>query len=146
MVKSTVRFPAPVVEEIESLVEEGHFESKSEFYRFATDYMLELIVEDYTPETIDFEDIKSEVLVETNGRSTPEDEVPFFDSVAMVRQYALRGNISDAEDFIDHQYTAGDRHALMLEELLNAYRQRYQVADTPRPVSDTETPSVDRSR
>ena len=130
MVKSTVRFPESVVEEIELLVEEGHFESKSEFYRFATDYMLELVVDDYDPETIDFEEIKAGVLPdEQPSRTSDEDheELPFFESVALVRQYVLRGNVSDAEDFIDHHYSAGSRHALLLEEFLNFYRSREQT-------------------
>ncbi len=137
MVKSTVRFPEPVVAEIETLVEEGHFESKSEFYRFATDYMLELVVDGYTPETIDFEEIKDDVLDDRMATAPDSDELPFFESAVIVRKYALRGNISDAEDFIDHHYTAGDREAMLLEELLNAYRQATTIKRTPGPTGDT---------
>lgn len=137
MVKSTVRFPEPVVAEIETLVEEGHFESKSEFYRFATDYMLELIVDGYTPETIDFEQIKDDVLGDRTAAATDPDELPFFESAVIVRKYALRGNVSDAEDFIDHHYTAGDREAMLLEELLNAYRQEDKIKSTPGAAADT---------
>ena len=52
MVKSTVRFPESVVGEIESLVEDGRFESKSEFYRFSTDYVLNQVLDDYDPEDL----------------------------------------------------------------------------------------------
>ena len=131
MVKSTVRFPEGVVEEIEALVEDGPFESKSEFHRFATDYMLQRLVEGYTPQTIDFEEIKTAALDE-EGPDEPAAELPFFESVVMVRQYALRGQISDAEDFIDHHYAPADRHALLLEEVLNAYRTD-DTAETPQP-------------
>ena len=49
MVKSTVRFPESVVGEIEALVEDGTFESKSEFYRFSTDYVLNQVLDEYEP-------------------------------------------------------------------------------------------------
>ena len=122
MVKSTVRFPEGVVDEIEALVDEGPFESKSEFHRFATDYMLERVVDGYTPQTIDFAEIKADTLEDGEDDQDTPAELPFFESVVMVRQYALRDQISDAEDFIDHHYSPADRHALLLEEVLNAYR------------------------
>lgn len=154
MVKSTVRFPESMVTEIEALVEEGHFESKSEFYRFATDYMLEQVADGYTPETIDFEEIKAEIF------PTPADEpaegdadqLPFFESAALVRKYVLRGNVTDAEDFIDHHYTAADPQALMLEELLRLYRTdrgptaRRAVPDPTHAPQEPSRPSADQSR
>ncbi len=144
MVKSTVRFPVEVVEEVETLVEEGHFESKSEFYRFATDYILDQVNEEYTPKTIDYDEIESELLENVGGPADDPDELPFFESTVIVRQYALRGNYSDAEDFIDHHYAAGDKHAMMLEELLNAYRQRPRVPKTPH--AEPEATAPDRTR
>jgi Arc/MetJ-type ribon-helix-helix transcriptional regulator len=125
MVKSTVRFPESVVDEIESLVEAEQFESKSEFYRFSSDYVLTQMVEDYDPTTIDYEAIRSEVMPEPDreiGADADADHPPFFESVSFVRKLALRGNFSDAEDFIDHQYTPSDRHAILLEEILQLYR------------------------
>jgi Arc/MetJ-type ribon-helix-helix transcriptional regulator len=125
MVKSTVRFPESVVDEIESLVEAEQFESKSEFYRFSSDYLLNQMVEDYDPATIDYEEIRSEVIPESEreiGSDGDADHPPFFESVSFVRKLALRGNFSDAEDFIDHQYTPSDRHAILLEEILQLYR------------------------
>lgn len=143
MVKSTVRFPESVVEEIEHLVEDGSFESKSEFYRFATDYMLEQLLTDYDPETIDYEAIKADVLPDAAdgdaATGAAETEVPLFESVAMVRQFVLRGRISDAEDFIDHQYTAGHPHAMLLEELLYLYRTREQP---PAPSLNSQSSGV----
>jgi Arc/MetJ-type ribon-helix-helix transcriptional regulator len=141
MVKSTVRFPESVVGEIESLVESGQFESKSEFYRFSTDYVLNQVVDDYEPETIDYEDIKAEVMPEAErelGGDAEADHPPFFESVAFVRKLALRGNFSDAEDFIDHQYAPSDRHAVVLEELLRLYRE--EAAPAPRETAPNREP------
>jgi len=126
MVKSTVRFPETVVDEIEALVDAGQFESKSEFYRFSTDYVLTQLVDTYEPETIDYEQIRADVLPEAKhalGTDAAADGPPFFESVSFVRKLALRGRFSDAEDFIDHQYVPGDRDAILLEELLRLYRQ-----------------------
>lgn len=125
MVKNTVRFHESVVKEIETLVEEGVFESKSEFSRFASEYVLEQILQGYEPHMVDFDQVKAEVLPEPRTIQTvddPEEGIPFFESAAIVRKYALRGNFQDAEDFIDHHYDAGQRDALMLEELLELYR------------------------
>lgn len=141
MVKSTVRFPESMVGEIESLVESGQFESKSEFYRFSTDHVLNQILDDYEPETIDYEDIKAEVMPRQErelGSDADADHPPFFESVSFVRKLALRGNFSDAEDFIDHQYVPSDRHAVVLEELLRLYRN--EAAAAPRGVAPEREP------
>ncbi|MDY6817737.1 MAG: transcriptional regulator [Halobacteriales archaeon] len=133
MVKSTVRFPEPVVTEIESLVDDGVFESKSEFYRFASEYVLTKISDDYDPQTFDFESIKDEVIPEPEMIQTDEDTgsgVPFLESLVIVRKYALRGEFSDAEDFIDHHYDPAERDALMLEEVLAMYREKEQSQET----------------
>jgi len=124
MVKSTVRFPESVAEAVESLVDEGEFESKSEFYRFSADYVLARARDGYEPETIDYDAIESAVLPDAErGSAGDADGPPFFESVAFVRKLALRGKFSDAEDFIDHQYVAGDRDAVLLEEILRLYRE-----------------------
>jgi len=143
MVKSTVRFPESVVGEIESLVEDGRFESKSEFYRFSTDYVLNQVLDDYEPETIDYREIKAEVMPEreqTLGAERDNEGPPFLESVSFVRKLALRGKFNDAEDFIDHQYAAGDRHAILLEEILRLYRsdRRRRAAPVER-----ERPELD---
>ena len=111
MVKSTVRFPESVVDDIESLVADEHFESKSEFYRFSADHVL-----DPEPER--------EI-----GADADADHPPFFESVSFIRKLALRGNVSDAEDFIDHQYTPSDHHAILLEEILRLYRSDTSPTD-----------------
>ncbi|CDK38627.1 lipoprotein [Halorubrum sp. AJ67] len=148
MVKSTVRFPEPVVEEIESLVEEGQFESKSEFYRFSADYVLSRTLDEYEPETIDYDAIEAEVIPAEErelGGDGDDDGPPFFDSVAFVRKLALRGKFSDAEDFIDHQYVPGDRHAVLLEEILQLYREDAATEDRP-PAPEHDPEPTTRSR
>ena len=130
MVKSTVRFSESTVEEIESLVEEGVFESKSEFYRFASEYILEQLSDSYEPSTVDFDDIKADVFPEDQIIESAEDResgLPFFESVATVRRFVVRGNPDDAEDFIDHHYATSSRDALLLEELLDLYCHQYGV-------------------
>jgi Arc/MetJ-type ribon-helix-helix transcriptional regulator len=148
MVKSTVRFPESVVGEIEALVEDGRFESKSEFYRFSTDYVLNQVLDDYEPETIDYREIKSEVMPErerTLGADDREEGPPFLESMSFVRKLALRGKFDDAEDFIDHQYAAGDRHAILLEEILRLYRsdRRRRTAPVER---EPQRPEFDDRR
>ncbi|OYR58828.1 hypothetical protein DJ83_14085 [Halorubrum ezzemoulense] len=148
MVKSTVRFPESVVEEIESLVDEGQFESKSEFYRFSADYVLSRTLDEYDPETIDYEAIESEVIPDadrTLGADEETDGPPFFESVAFVRKLALREKFSDAEDFIDHQYVPGDRHAVLLEEILRLYREDAASGDRA-PAGDPEPEPEQSSR
>jgi Arc/MetJ-type ribon-helix-helix transcriptional regulator len=143
MVKSTVRFPESVVGEIEALVEDGTFESKSEFYRFSTDYVLNQVLDEYEPETIDYEDIRAQVMPQTErelGGDADAEHPPFFESVAFVRKLALRGNFSDAEDFIDHQYVPGDRHAVVLEDILRLYRDEATPEPSREPRRAPEDP------
>ncbi len=144
MVKSTVRLSEDVVSEVESLVADGHFESKSEFYRFASDYVLEQLVDSYDPVSIDYEEIKQEIAPSATATDGPGDgDVPFFESVVVLRKYALRGNLSDAEDFIDHQYEPNHPHAIVLEDMLELYRSRAAEAEPRQP---PQPPVRDRHR
>lgn len=139
MVKNTVRFHRDVVDEIEGLVDDGVLESKSEFYRFASEYVLQRISEGYDPHMVDYDSVKAELgpddprTIGHEGGTNVDSEVPFLDSAAMIRKYAFRGNFADAEDFIDHHYEAGERDAMLLEELLDLYREsrRYGEVDAP---------------
>ncbi len=129
MVKNTVRFHEDVVDEIEGLVDDGVLESKSEFYRFASEYVLQRITEGYEPHMVDYDSVKAELgpdaprTIGADGDPNASPGIPFLDSAAMIRKYALRGNFTDAEDFIDHHYEAGERDAMLLEELLDLYRE-----------------------
>jgi Arc/MetJ-type ribon-helix-helix transcriptional regulator len=139
MVKNTVRFHEDVVDEIEGLVEDGVLESKSEFYRFASEYVLQRISEEYEPHMVDYDSVRSELAPDDprtigGGENIePGSGIPFLDSAAMVRKYALRGNFADAEDFIDHHYEAGERDAMLLEELLDLYRESRRPGETGAP-------------
>lgn len=53
---------------------------------------------------------------------TPSGGISFFNSFVTVRRLVLRGNIRDAEDFIDHHYSATHPHALMLEWVIHEFR------------------------
>lgn len=139
MVKRTIRFPEAMTGEVGTLVDDGPFESKSEFYRFASDFLLDATIDDYEPKTIDYEDIKSE-LINDAGRHTSNEtlseELSFFQSFVTVRRMVLRGKISDAEDFIDHHYPATHPHALMLEWVIHELR----------PENDGDLPATEYNR
>ena len=126
MAKDTVRYPDDVVAEIDALVEDGMFESKSEFYRFSAEYVLTLINTDHEPETFNFDEIKAELDIDetAHAKALGTDGGTFFlDAVITVRKYGLRGNYEAAERFIDTHYEATDQECLILEELLGTYRR-----------------------
>lgn len=124
MAKDTVRYPDQVVDKIESLVEDGTFESKSEFYRFSAEYMLELVSPEYDEKTFSYEELKTELEIEFPSDVSEEYEDRFLDTVVTVRKYGLRGEFEAGYDFIDGETDAGSKAALVLEELLSMYRQR----------------------
>ncbi|WP_255190643.1 CopG family transcriptional regulator [Natronobeatus ordinarius] len=124
MAKDTVRYPDDVVDAIDALVEDGMFESKSEFYRFSAEYVLTLINTDHEPETFNFDEIKAELNIDENayGELGADGGTFFLDAVITVRKHGLRGNYEAAERFIDTHYEPSDQECLILEELLGTYR------------------------
>lgn len=123
MAKDTVRYPDDVVDEIDRLVEDGVFESKSEFYRFSAEYVLALVDDDWEPQTFNYGELKDEldladepVLIGADGGRD------FLNAVITVRQYGLRNDFEAAERFIDENYDAAGRPGMILEELLRTYR------------------------
>ncbi|WP_254524347.1 CopG family transcriptional regulator [Natrinema caseinilyticum] len=125
MSKDTVRYPDDVVEQIDALVEDGMFESKSEFYRFSAEYVLTLIDSDHEVKTFNFDEIKSELDIDDRAHADAvgSDGGTFFlDAVITVRKQGLRGNYEAAERFIDTHYDATDQECIVLEELLGTYR------------------------
>ncbi|ELY45294.1 ribbon-helix-helix domain-containing protein [Natronorubrum bangense] len=127
MAKDTVRYPDEVVEEIDSLVDDGMFESKSEFYRFSAEYVLTLITDDHTVETFNFDEIKSELDItqEDHAKALGTDGGTFFlDAVITIRKHGLRGDFEAAERFIDTHYEPTDQECIILEELLGTYRSQ----------------------
>ncbi len=124
MAKDTVRYPDDVVDEIDALVEDGMFESKSEFYRFSAEYVLTLINPDHDVETFNFDEIKAELDIEAKPQSAvgTDGGTFFLDAIIAVRKYGLRGDFEAAERFIDDHYEPTDQECLILEELLGTYR------------------------
>ncbi len=122
MAKDTVRYPDPVVAAIDEQVADGVFESKSEFYRFAAEYVLDLLAEEYEPQTFAFDELRRELAVDERGAGGEPD--PFLRTAASVRQAALRGDAEAAAALIDARYDPTDREALLLDELLVAYDTR----------------------
>lgn len=135
MVKSTVRFSDTVMDRVEELVSRESFSSKSEFQRFAVEFVLSEI-DDYEPEMIDFEDVRDEVfprqslLREAESVGDPGGE--FYQVAARVRQFAARGEIETARDLIDTHYAASDPRCMILDDIVEAARNR-AVADASPP-------------
>ena len=127
MAKDTVRYPDDVVDQIDALVEDGMFESKSEFYRFSAEYVLTLINADHEVKTFNFDEIKSELDIseEDHMKALGTDGGTFFlDAVITIRKQGLRGNYEAAERFIDSHYEPTDQECIILEELLGTYREQ----------------------
>jgi hypothetical protein len=123
MVKSTVRFSETVMDRVEELVSGEEFSSKSEFQRFAVEYVLSEI-DDYEPEMLDFEDVRDEVFPDhAVGRGEPngEGDGEFYQVAARVRQFALRGEIETARELIDTRYPATDPRAMVLDDIIETY-------------------------
>ncbi|ELZ16146.1 MULTISPECIES: CopG family transcriptional regulator [Haloterrigena] len=125
MAKDTVRYPDEVVETIDELVDDGMFESKSEFYRFSAEYVLTLLNNDHEVKTFNFDEIKTELDIseEDHAKALGADGGTFFlDAVITVRKHGLRGDYEAAERFIDTHYESTDQECIILEELLGTYR------------------------
>lgn len=124
MVKSTVRFPETVMDHVEGMVADGKFASKSEFQRFAVEYILSE-TSDYEPEIVDFDEISSDVLEnEAVIQEAPETSSmeEFMEIAARVRQFAVRGEMGTAEEYIDTHYPPTDPRSMLLDDLLTAYQ------------------------
>ena len=113
------------MDRVEEMVEDDVFSSKSEFQRFAVEYVLSELGE-YEAEMVDFEEIRSELFVSeparTNGHEDAELNEAFYENAARVGQYAIRGDIETAEEYIDTAYPVTDPRCLLLDDLLEAYR------------------------
>lgn len=112
------------MDRVEEMVEDDVFSSKSEFQRFAVEYVLSELGE-YEAEMVDFEEIRGE-LFEPGPATTDADDAElneaFYENAARVRQYAVRGDIETAEEYIDTAYPVTDPRCLLLDDLLDAYR------------------------
>ncbi|WP_394739889.1 CopG family transcriptional regulator [Natronococcus roseus] len=122
MAKDTVRYPDAVVDQIDALVDDGMFESKSEFYRFSAEYVLTLVDPDHDVETFNFDEIKAELDIPEETESAADGGTRFLEAVITVRKHGLRGDYEAAEQFIDDRYEPTEQECLVLEELLGTYR------------------------
>lgn len=125
MVKSTVRFSETVMERVEEMVSEETFSNKSEFQRFAVELVLSEIA-DYDPEMLDFEELRDQVLPSrsliTEAEEAPDGEDEFYRIAARVRQFAIRGDLETAEEYIDTHYPPTDPRCMLLDDILETYR------------------------
>jgi Arc/MetJ-type ribon-helix-helix transcriptional regulator len=137
MVKSTVRFSETVMDRVEELVSRESFSSKSEFQRFAVEFVLSEI-DDYEPEMIDFEDVRDEVFPRQSlvrepdsvGDPVGEPGGEFYQVAARVRQFASRGEIETARDLIDTHYAASDPRCMILDDIVEAARHSHCAAES----------------
>jgi len=147
MAKDTVRYPDTLVEEIGELVEEGVFESKSEYHRFAAEFVLSLLRPEREPSTFSYTELRRELemeercrvlLSEADADADEGDAEPdeFLAATVDVRRHALRGEYEAATAAIEAAYDPLDREAILLEELLGVYR-----ADGPSPATRSTAPA-----
>lgn len=69
MAKDTVRYPDTLVEEIGELVDEGVFESKSEYHRFAAEFVLSLLRPERDPSTFSYTELRRELEMDERCRA-----------------------------------------------------------------------------
>ena len=123
MVQETVRYSDSVVERVQELVEEGTFENKSEYYRFASELLLDSLKKDYEPEMVKYDAIAENTQQQVKGGFAIDqsDGSMFYESAIVVRRYARRGEIDAAEEYIDTHYGPDRGEYLFLEALLDYY-------------------------
>jgi len=116
MVKSTVRFPEEVLDVVQRHIDTGEFANKSEFQRFAVEYLLTHLEDNYDPTLAEFDEIQQDAL------GTPESETAhkaesseFLRTASRVRQCAVRGDIEAAHELIDTRYAPDSSIAMMLD-------------------------------
>ena len=127
MAKSTVRFPEEVLDEVQSHIEDGKFTNQSEFQRFATEYVLCEMSDDYSPTVTEFDEILNEVFPQktTGLDDTRIDEDPsgFLKTASRVRQFANRGDIQTATELIDNRYPPTSPEAMILDDIIKAAQE-----------------------
>jgi Arc/MetJ-type ribon-helix-helix transcriptional regulator len=127
MVKSTVRFPEEVMDKVEKMVDKGACSHKSEFQRFAVEYVLSKAT-DHDPDVVDFDEICTDIFPEQTDEYITEAEPDstkdgtFIQIATRVRQFGRRGKITTAEEYIDTHYPASDPRSMLLDDMLASYR------------------------
>ena len=132
MVQETVRYSESIVEAVQTLVNEGTFEHKSEFYRFATELLLDSLREDYNPEMLNY-DTLAETTHQQLGEFMSEQSAGsgsmFYESAIIIRRHARRGEIDAAEEYIETHYPSERGEYLLLEALLDYYHDTEGLND-----------------
>lgn len=129
MAKETVRYPDALVARVEAVVAEvDAFESKSEFYRFASDFLLSVLDPEHDPTVLGYGDIVAELESVSGGRLLPdagEDATtePFLDAYIQVRRHLLYDDVEAARSVVADRYDATDREALLLDEVIGRERR-----------------------
>ncbi|WP_049934253.1 ribbon-helix-helix domain-containing protein [Haloplanus natans] len=145
MVKSTVRFPAEVLDAVQNHVDDGEFANQSEFQRFAVEYLLDNIEEDYDPTLAEYNEIRTTALntdsnagsdgsVDTRGDDYPD----FLQTAARVRQYAVRGDADTAYELIDTYFPPESSAAMLLDHVVRGVQS--DMAATDGADESTEVP------
>jgi len=140
MPKETVRYPDALVSGVEAVVAEAEaFESKSEFYRFACDFLLSVIDEDHDPTVLGYGDIVADLESSTDGRLVPRPDAeelatgPFLDAYIQVRRHLLYDDVEAARAVVAERYDATDREALLLDEVIGRERSAGERRTPLRP-------------
>lgn len=120
MAKETVRYPDALVARIEEFVTDSSaFESKSEYHRFASEFLLSLLDPDHQPSVLGYGEIFDDLERELDEafESAPAEE-PFLETYIRVRRHLLHGEVEEARAVVDERYDVTDREALLLDEFV----------------------------
>jgi len=130
MGKETVRYPDPLVTRIEELVANSDtFESKSEFHRFASDFLLTLVDPDHDPTVLGYRDILQNLETDRERSLIPpedgavESDTSFLSAYIQVRRYLLHGELDAARTYVNDTFERTAPQALLLDELIGRHRQ-----------------------
>lgn len=145
MGKETVRYPDPLVTRIEDYVtNSGHFESKSEFHRFTSEFFLTLLDPDHEPLVLGYDDILESLEADygqplTSGEDNTADNDPsFLHAYITVRKHLLRGDVDAARTYVTDTFDHTDREALLLDEFITRYPdERAERPPSPNRPADT---------
>ncbi|WP_318567609.1 hypothetical protein [Salinigranum marinum] len=121
MAKETVRYPDALVARIEAFVTDSTaFESKSEYHRFASEFLLSLLDPDHEPSVLGYGEIFDDLGAELDDALAvgDGDEERFLETYIRVRRHLLHGELDEARATVDEAYDVTDREALLLDELI----------------------------
>lgn len=139
MAKETVRYPDALVTRIETFVTDSSaFESKSEYHRFASEFLLSLLDADHSPSVLGYDEIFRDLEVDLGDALGSHDgtDQPFLDTYIRVRRHLLRGDLDEARAVVDETYDVTDREALLLDEVIAQARD----TETAAAVNAESTP------